>query len=214
MPPIDRIRGARRRSGSTTAAASSTCASRPTTRHGRAPSASSTIARTSARSRSPRTSASCSVPVFTTSCRSTAATPRMSSRSRAATSCSRSSTHGVLREISLYHAPLDGVLAGTPRWQKLFDTSAGVHEVSARRPAGCTCAARRARRDSRCCACRSTGSTSTPRRVVMPESDGVINDIGGTRDALYVTRREGVEKRLYRVSHDETATTLRRSRSR
>jgi len=40
-------------------------------------------------------------------------------------------THGVSREISLYQAPLGGVIAGTARWQKVFDASASAAPSSA-----------------------------------------------------------------------------------
>jgi prolyl oligopeptidase len=113
--------------------------------------------------------------------------------------------HGVLREISLYHAPLDGVLAGSPRWQKLFDSSAGVQEVATGGPWLYLRSAQRAPR-FKVLRMRLDRLDLDAATVVVPESEGVVNDIGGARDALYVTRREGVEKRLYRVSHDETAT--------
>src|SRR5687768_3774198 len=114
-------------------------------------------------------------------------------------------THGVSREISLYQAPLGGVIAGTARWQKVFDASASIHEVAAGGPWLYLRGAKQAPRFT-VQRIRLDRLDLAAASVVMPETDGVINDIGGAPDALYVTRREGVEKRLYRVSHDEQAT--------
>lgn len=112
---------------------------------------------------------------------------------------------GVLREITVYHAPLDSVLAGPARWQKLFDASAAVHEVAIGGPWLYLRSALHAPR-FKVLRMPLDQLDLAAANVVMAESEGVINDIGGTRDALYVTRREGVEKRLYRVSHDAAAT--------
>jgi prolyl oligopeptidase len=109
---------------------------------------------------------------------------------------------GVLREIAVYHAKLFDVLAGSARWEKLFDPSASIHEVAL---SGRWLYLRSAKDAPRFKLLRTPldrmdVATAT---VVVPESDGVINDLGGARDALYLTRREGVEKRLYRVVNDD-----------
>ena len=110
--------------------------------------------------------------------------------------------HGVLREISLYAAERSEVLAGAARWEKLFDASAGVQEVAV---SGRWLYLRSAKDAPRFKVLRTPLDAIDLARaaVVVPESDGVINDIGGARDALYLTRREGVEKRLYRLGNDD-----------
>ena len=107
-------------------------------------------------------------------------------------------SHGVLREVSAYHAALDGVLSGAPRWQKLFDSSAGIQDVAVSGPALYVRSAQGTPRYKvlRIPLDRLALDAAT---VVVPESDGVIDDIAGTADAILVTRREGVEKRLYRL---------------
>jgi prolyl oligopeptidase len=113
--------------------------------------------------------------------------------------------HGVLREVSVYHAKLHDVLAGSARWEKLFDASAGIHEVAL---SGRWLYLRSAKNAPRFKLLRTPLDRMelSTAAVVVPESDAVINDLGGARDALYVTRREGVEKRLYRVAHDDAPT--------
>ena len=108
--------------------------------------------------------------------------------------------HGVLREVSAYHAPLDGVIAGKPLWRKLFDAAAAIQEVAVAGPWLYVRSAQNAPRFKlmRIPLDRLDLDAAT---VVVPESDGVIDDIAGTPDALLVTRREGVEKRLYSVAH-------------
>ena len=112
--------------------------------------------------------------------------------------------HGVLREVSLYRATLSGVLSGSPRWEKLLDSTAAVHEAAASGRWLYLRSAKDAPRFKvlRTPLARIDVATAT---VVVPESDGVINDVGGTHDALYLTRREGVQKRLYRLGDDDAA---------
>jgi prolyl oligopeptidase len=107
-------------------------------------------------------------------------------------------SHGVLREVSAYHATLDGVLSGAPRWQKLFDSSAGIQDVALSGPALYVRSAQQTPRYKvlRMPLDRLALDTAT---VVVPEGEGVIDDIAGTAEALLLTRREGVEKRLYRL---------------
>ncbi len=116
-------------------------------------------------------------------------------------------SHGVLRETTAYHAPLDDVLAGTAQWTLLFDTSAAVHEVAL---GGAWLYLRSAQGAPRFKVLRVPIDRLdlAAARVVMAQGEGVINDIGGARDALYVTLRDGVQKRLLRISHDAAATTL------
>jgi prolyl oligopeptidase len=108
--------------------------------------------------------------------------------------------HGVDPNRSLYVAERDGVLAGKPKWRKVFDRSNLVESVAM---------------SDRFLYVKT--AADAPRyklvRVALPEadldkaevvfapSDAVVVGLGGARDALYVTRREGAIKRLYRVAH-------------
>jgi len=116
-------------------------------------------------------------------------------------------SHGVLREVSAYYASLDGVLSGTPQWRKLFDSSAGIQDVAISGPALYVRSAQQSPRYKvmRMPLDRLDLESAS---VVVPEGEGVIDDIAGTADALLLTRREGVEKRLYRLGHDANATLV------
>ncbi|HVF65475.1 MAG TPA: prolyl oligopeptidase family serine peptidase [Casimicrobiaceae bacterium] len=115
--------------------------------------------------------------------------------------------HGVLREITVYHAPLSGVMAGKPVWERLFDANAGVHEVAA---SGRWLYLRSVKDAPRFHLLRLPLDKLDLKAasVVVTESDGVLNDIAGARDALYFTRREGVEKRLYRLADGDRPTAI------
>jgi len=112
--------------------------------------------------------------------------------------------HGVLREVSAYHAPLDSVLGGEPRWKKLFDSSAGIQDVAISGPALYVRSAHQSPKYKvmRIPLDRLDLEAAS---VVVPEGEGVIDDIAGTADALLLTRREGVEKRLYRLRQEADA---------
>jgi prolyl oligopeptidase len=117
-------------------------------------------------------------------------------------------SHGVQREESLYVSPLQALLEGRPRWRKVYDASAGIHEMAY---AGRWLYLRSAKDAPRFKVLRTSIERPSleAARVILPEGDAVITDIGASGDALYVARREGVEKKLYRVSHDTAATTTR-----
>ncbi len=108
--------------------------------------------------------------------------------------------HGVQREISLYRAPLTDVLAGRARWRKVFDAAAGVQQVA---HAGEFLYLRTAKDAPRFRVLRvPVGATDLANaEVVVPAGDGIVTGIAAARDALYVTRRDGVVERLLRIAH-------------
>ena len=108
---------------------------------------------------------------------------------------------GVQRETALFRAALSDVLAGRPRWQKLFDATAQVHGVGV---AGGWLYLRSARGAPRFQLLRlPIGATDfAAAQVVVAEATGVLTGFAAARDGVYLTRREGVIEHVARLSHD------------
>ena len=106
--------------------------------------------------------------------------------------------HGVDPNHSLYLAALEDVVAGKPAWRKVFDTSALVHDIAVGNGYLYVQTARDAPRFQ-------VLRTALPQadmaraEVVVPPGDGVVVSIAAAKEAVYMTRREGVVKHLYRL---------------
>lgn len=110
--------------------------------------------------------------------------------------------HGVQREQSLYRASLKAVLDGTPRWTKVYDASARVHAAGWAGPWLYLRSAQDAPR-FKLLRLPIDGALASA-EAVIPQSDRVLTGFGVARDAVYVTRRDGVVEGLERLSHDRT----------
>jgi len=109
--------------------------------------------------------------------------------------------HGVDRNRSFYLADSDAVLAGKPKWRKVFDRSAQVQDVA---DTGGYLYLKTARDAPRYKVLRTAlpAADMSKAEEVIPAGNDVITDIAGARDALYVTRRDGPAKRLSRIGAD------------
>jgi prolyl oligopeptidase len=110
--------------------------------------------------------------------------------------------HGVDRNRSLYLADLAGVLEGKPKWRKVFDQSAKIDLAAA---GGGWLYVKTARDAPRYQVLRTRlpeADLAKAETVVAP-SDAVIVGLGAAKDALYVTRREGVVSRLLRIPYGD-----------
>ena len=108
--------------------------------------------------------------------------------------------HGVDPNRSLYLADLEGVIAGKPRWRKVFDQAALVNDGAA---AGGFLYLKTAKDAPRYQVLRVALPEADPAKaqVVFAPAEEVVSDIAAAKDALYVTRRDGAAKHLWRVAH-------------
>ena len=109
-------------------------------------------------------------------------------------------SHGVDPNRSLYLAELESVLAGKPRWRKVFDPTARITEVVI---GGGQVFMKSALDAPRYKLLRTAVKDAdlAKAEVLLAPSDAVIDDLGSTKEGLYVTRREGVVKKLYRLGY-------------
>jgi prolyl oligopeptidase len=112
--------------------------------------------------------------------------------------------HGVDPNLSLYFADAEAVLAGKPRWRKVFDRSAEVQDVA---DTGGYLYVKTARDAPRFKVLRAKlpQADMAKAETVMPAGKDVITSITGAREALYVTLRDGPAKRLVRLHPDGKA---------
>lgn len=108
--------------------------------------------------------------------------------------------HGVDPNRSLYLSELDAVLAGKPKWRKVFDQSALVKGVAAAGGYLYAVTAADAPRYKLLRASLPAADLARAETAIAP-GDGVLDEIAAAKEGLYVTRREGVAKRLYRIAH-------------
>ena len=108
--------------------------------------------------------------------------------------------HGVSPNRSLYLADRAAVLAGKPTWRKVFDQDDLVQQAEV----GAGFLYLRTAKDApRYKALRLTLPEADLARaeVLVPPGEAVVTGIQSARDALYITRRDGAVKRLWRVKH-------------
>jgi prolyl oligopeptidase len=107
---------------------------------------------------------------------------------------------GVERNLMLFVADVAAARAGSARWTKLVDTD---DEVSSITSDGRAFYLRSAKNAPRYQILRlPVGETSLARaQVLVPQDAGAIGEIGAARDALYFTRRDGVNTGLWRIAY-------------
>jgi len=111
---------------------------------------------------------------------------------------------GVKRERSLYLADLKDVLAGKPKWRRIFGEDA---KVTATTIAGGWLYVKTAAEAPRYRVLRMPLATPdlAKAEVVVPAGDNVVVEIAAAKDAFYVTQRQGPVTRLFRMRHDKGA---------
>jgi prolyl oligopeptidase len=119
--------------------------------------------------------------------------------------------HGVKRELELWQSPLAATLAGRPAWERVYDSSAQIHEVAIARDALYLRSAAQAPRFKvlrlPLGAVRPGAAKGKPApkldlahaETVLAQRDEVINDIAAAREGVYVTLRAGPVKSLARL---------------
>ncbi len=105
---------------------------------------------------------------------------------------------GVDRRLAMYVSKLDQVLAGQAKWQEVFNQSADVREVDMGHGHVYLRSALNAPR-FKVLKLKLSELDIQKAELVLPESEGVLRAISVTQDALYVTRREGVNTSLLRL---------------
>lgn len=111
---------------------------------------------------------------------------------------------GVDPNRSMYLADLDGVVAGKPKWRKVFDKSAQVKNGAIGGGYVYLTTAKDAPR-YKLLRLALPEVDMAKAQTLMPPGDYVVDDVAGAREGLYVTRREGVVKKLYRFAHGGSA---------
>ena len=108
---------------------------------------------------------------------------------------------GVERHGLFFTADLRDAVAGRPKWQKVFGPEAQVRSLVS---AGDFLYLLSARDAPRFQVLRLSAREPDLARaeVAVPQAEGAIAEIGAARDALYFTRRDGVNTRLFRLAHD------------
>lgn len=105
---------------------------------------------------------------------------------------------GVDRRLAMYVSKLDQVLAGQAKWQEVFNQSADVREVDMGHGHVYLRSALNAPR-FKVLKLKLSELDIQKAELVLPESEGVLRAISVAQDALYVTRREGVNTSLLRL---------------
>ncbi len=125
--------------------------------------------------------------------------------------------NGVQKEFGLYLSPAKAFLDGKPKWVSLFDSSAKVVGFAYHRDVlylRTHAEAPRYRLMSLNLADLNLGQMSDIRSkvnsmpVVVPETEQVIVEHVAAADGLYVERRDGNSKRLYRLAYNSKSTRL------
>jgi prolyl oligopeptidase len=109
--------------------------------------------------------------------------------------------HGVDRNRSLYISAAADVLAGKPKWRKVFDKSDRIESASAGGGYLYLKTSKDAPRYKLTRIAFPALDLAKAESVIAP-SENVVVDVGAAKEALYVTRREGAVKRLYRLGYD------------
>lgn len=108
--------------------------------------------------------------------------------------------HGVDRNVSFYLTDRESLLAGKPKWRKVFDQSA---QVAGGTTAGGWMYLRSAKDAPRYKVLRvklPEADLAKAETLVAPSGD-VVTDIAAAAEGLYMTRREGAAKKLFRIAH-------------
>jgi prolyl oligopeptidase len=114
--------------------------------------------------------------------------------------------NGTQREFALYAAPAHGVVAGKPRWRRLFGAEAGITGLAYMRDTLYLVGHAGAPR-SKVLRVPLAGFDLARAAVIVPESARVVTNIAAAADALYIEARDGNVKRLYKRRHAADAAT-------
>ena len=105
---------------------------------------------------------------------------------------------GVDRRLAMYVAKLEDVLAQKAQWRAVFNQSADVREVDVGHGFVYLRSALNAPR-FKILKLKVPELDLSTAETLLPESEGVLRAMSVTQDALYVTRREGVNTSLLRI---------------
>ena len=108
--------------------------------------------------------------------------------------------HGVSPYRSLYVTDKAGLLAGKPRWRKVFDQSEQVTSVTAHGSWAYMRTAKDAPR-YKVLRMRLPEADFSRAEPLIPAGNEVITAIAAAPEGLYYTRREGAAKKLFRLPH-------------
>jgi len=108
--------------------------------------------------------------------------------------------HGVSRYRSLYVTDKAALLAGKPVWRKVFDQSAQIGQATVQGGWLYLRSALGAPR-FRVLRLRLPEADLARAEVLVPGSAEVITAIAAAPEGLYMTRRDGAAKKLYRLAH-------------
>lgn len=108
--------------------------------------------------------------------------------------------HGVSRYRSLYISDKAALLAGKPEWRKVFDQSAQIGQVTAHGPWLYLRSALGAPR-YQVLRLRLPDSDIARAQVLVPGGAEVVTAIAAAPEGLYMTRRDGAAKKLFRIAH-------------
>ncbi len=110
-------------------------------------------------------------------------------------------TLGVDRHAMLFVTELDALKSGRAAWRKLVDSADEVSQMALGSEADGAIYLRSAKGAPRFQVLKLKPGAPDLRAatLVVPQGEGVITSIAGARDGLYVTRREGVSRALWRL---------------
>jgi prolyl oligopeptidase len=105
---------------------------------------------------------------------------------------------GVDRRLAMYVANFEDVLSGKAKWREVFSQSADIREVDMGHGNVYVRSALNAPR-FKILKLQIPQLDLKSAETLLPESDGVLRAITASQDALYITRREGVNTALLRL---------------
>jgi prolyl oligopeptidase len=112
---------------------------------------------------------------------------------------------GVDRRLAMHVAKLEDVLAGNAQWREVFNQSADVREVDVGHGFVYLRSALSAPR-FKVLKLKVPELDLSKVETLLPESEGVLRAMSVTQDALYVTRRDGVNTSLLRIQTSNAST--------
>jgi prolyl oligopeptidase len=113
---------------------------------------------------------------------------------------------GVDRRLAMYVAKMDDLLAGKAQWREVFKQSDDVREVDIGHGFVYLRSALNAPR-FKVLKLKVPALSMSQAETLLPETEGVLRSISVAKDALYVTRREGVNTSLLRIPADTAPGT-------
>lgn len=111
--------------------------------------------------------------------------------------------HGVDRYRSMYVTDKAALLAGKPRWRKVFGREDRITEVTAQGGWAYLRSARDAPR-FKVLRMRLPEADLSQAEELIAAGPEVVTSIAAAPEGLYVTRRDGAAKKLFRIAHGDT----------